>query len=505
MVNIRCLLLEKMEKFRLYWNRVRIKDKFAAFTGSVFITILVVIIFDLILLKLFVIDVNDIMEDNSHSGTIISAIDKERECFNLYINNRTDENRDALNLAIKNTERAINRVELDYHHLGENRYAQLFALKTTYDVYCENRDEVLDKSGEKNDYLIKLYDVYSMQDYLYEYAQGFIDLTLKEGNAKYVHLIPKVYIIPIVAVTMSGILFLVVVTLSRAMNRSITKPVLHIASASRRIAANDFFIDDVKTENQDEIGELVKAFNKMKYATGEYIMALEKRREALDKLHAQEVQTLEVEKQLDAMKLDLLKSQINPHFLFNTLNVIGGMANLEDAKTTEQMIKALSSIFRYNLKNQEKKVPLSLELKVADDYMYLQKMRFGERVNYTVKSRVEPERVMVPTFTLQPLLENSIIHGISPKLKGGSVTVEVSKEENTQDGKKAPVLQIVVSDTGNGFDKDNFSMGIGMGNINSRLRAMYKDANMEIDSKNGEGTSIKISLPYEEEVEYSGG
>ena len=91
-------------------------------------------------------------------------------------------------------------------------------------------------------------------------------------------------------------------------------------------------------------------------------------------------------------------------FLFNTLNVIAGMANLEDAPTTEQMIEALSSLFRYNLKNQEKEALLFQELKIAGDYMYLQKMRFGSRVEYEVNCEVDEKTTVVPTFTFQPLL-----------------------------------------------------------------------------------------------------
>ena len=285
------------------------------------------------------------------------------------------------------------------------------------------------------------------------------------------------------------------------MNKSITEPVLKLANASRRIAANDFNVDDVAANNQDELGELIVAFNKMKYATGEYIGALEERRVALDKLHAKELETLEAEKQLDAMNLELLKNQINPHFLFNTLNVIGGMANLEGAATTEQMIAALSSLFRYNLKHQEKEVLLSQELKVASDYMYLQKMRFGERVKYIVDCKVNADNVMVPTFTLQPIIENCIIHGISPKVEGGVVAVEVSM----QDGK----LLITISDTGSGIDKElleeirgslgdkqTSTMGIGMGNIYRRIKAMYTDADMRVHSILGKGTRVTIILPY---------
>lgn len=490
-----------MKKIKSFWYSITIKNKISLFTGSVFLTILVAVFFDAILIRLFMIDVNDIMEDNSRCGEIITVIDREKELFDQYVNSATRENEDAFKLAMKQTQTAVYAIPLDYSRLGENRYAQLFSLQTCYNVYCGYRDEVLNGHLPRRDYVSRLYAVYNMQNYLHNYAQRFIDLTLKEGNAKYNELIPKVFLVPVIAVILGVFLFSSVLEISRMMNKSITEPVLKLANASRRIAANDFNVDDVAANNQDELGELIVAFNKMKYATGEYIGALEERRVALDKLHAKELETLEAEKQLDAMNLELLKNQINPHFLFNTLNVIGGMANLEGAATTEQMIAALSSLFRYNLKHQEKEVLLSQELKVASDYMYLQKMRFGERVKYIVDCKVNADNVMVPTFTLQPIIENCIIHGISPKVEGGVVAVEVSK----QDGK----LLITISDTGSGIDKElleeirgslgdkqTSTMGIGMGNIYRRIKAMYTDADMRVNSILGKGTRVTIILPY---------
>ena len=491
----------KMKNLKNFLYSITIKNKISLFTGSVFLTILVAVFFDAILIRLFMIDVNDIMEDNSKCGEIITVIDREKELFDQYVNSTTSENEDAFKLAMKQTKTAVYAIPLDYSRLGENRYAQLYSLQSCYEVYCGYRDEVLSGKLPRRDYVSRLYAVYNMQNYLHNYAQRFIDLTLKEGNAKYNELLPKVFVVPVIAVILGILLFSSVLEISRMMNKSITEPVLKLAHASRRIAANDFDVDDVAANNRDELGELIIAFNKMKYATGEYIGALEERRQALDKLHAKEVETLEAEKQLDAMNLELLKNQINPHFLFNTLNVIGGMANLEGASTTEEMITALSSLFRYNLKHQEKEVLLSQELKVAADYMYLQKMRFGERVKYTVDCRVNADNVMVPTFTLQPIIENCIIHGISPKVEGGSVSVLV--------GKKADKLIISVTDTGKGMEisqlreireslggKQTSTMGIGMGNIFRRIKAMYEDADMRVNSVLGKGTQIIIILPY---------
>ena len=498
-----------IKKLKSFWATLKIRNKIAFFTGSVFLIVLFSIVFDAWIVRLFMFDFNDIMKDNMSGGQIAGAIDRETEAFTQYVRNSSLESKTNLDASIAELKQAVSSINLDYNRLEDNRFSQLQAIKSCYAVYSRDRDKVLSGTLAGKEYVEKLYSVYDMQKYLYDYAKRYADTTLKEGNDRYNEILPAVFIIPAVTIIFSVLMFFAILEISRAMNKSFTEPVLKLADASREIAANNFYIDDVRADNKDELGELITAFNKMKYATGEYIDALEEKREALDRLHAKELENLETEKQLDAMNLELLKNQINPHFLFNTLNVIGGMANLESAPTTEKMAVALSSIFRYNLKTREKEVLLSRELKVAEDYMYLQKMRFGDRVKYEVSCEVDADGVMVPTFTLQPLLENAIIHGISPKISGGEVKVAIFRDGDT--------LNMEVWDTGKGispeelktlrdslYGKRNLGIGIGMGNIYRRLKTMYPTSDMKVDSVLGVGSKITILLPFKESSTQTG-
>ncbi|MCR5556940.1 MAG: sensor histidine kinase [Butyrivibrio sp.] len=494
-----------MKKVRNIWENLTIKNKIRVFTISAFVAITAALLFDVWIVELFVIEFSQIMDDNSTSGEIVTAINDEIEAFDSFIRDTGDVDEVLWEKSKQTTYNAIYAVSLNYAHLGDNRFAQLQSLRSAYEVYCSYRNQVITDHNSESMYVSKLYDVYSMQKYLSEYAQRFVDSTMLEGNENYRQLLPVVFRVPFIIAGLSILLFILVVNVSKMLNRSVTQPVLKLAHASQRIAGNDFFIDDVEVDNKDELGDMVAAFNKMKFATGEYIKAMEEKREALDQLHVQEMENLEIEKQLETMNLELLKSQINPHFLFNTLNVIAGTANLEGAKTTEQMTEALSSLFRYNLKTQAKEALLSQELKIARDYMYLQKMRFGARVEFEIKCEVDENLFIVPTFTFQPLLENAVIHGISPKVEGGKVTIWIRSQSDR--------LLMDVSDTGAGMEAETLEkirrqlqvgedtiidadiVGIGLGNISRRIRAMYDGGSLEIDSKENEGTTIKISIP----------
>ena len=467
------------KRIKQFWQALTIKKKIATFTGTVFLIIAVSVLFNVWVVKFSLIDFNRILQDNAAVSELAQALEEESIQFETYIKGNREE-RESLDIAIERTGRAVEKLPFRYSEIGEQRYAKTWSIKSCYEVYCQKRDAMLAMGENAPDYIKRLYEVYEMQDYLEEYAATLMNETIEDGDGLYHKKVPMLICMPIVVVVSGIILVTGMMELAALMNQTIISPVVALVKAAQRIAANDFFSEDVQVQNEDELGELVHAFNKMKYATGEYIMALEE-------------------------KLELLKSQINPHFLFNTLNVISGMAKLEEAETTEKMILALSSLFRYNLKTPEQSVPLAKELKVVADYMYLQQMRFGERIRYELNCKVEQELVMVPAFTFQPLVENAIIHGVSPKEEGGSIRIVVRQKEMR--------LHIVIGDDGIGMTEEELQQlksrlktddarhsGIGLGNVYRRITAMYADGNFEIYSKKNAGTVIFIDIPCREET-----
>lgn len=260
-------------------------------------------------------------------------------------------------------------------------------------------------------------------------------------------------------------------------------------------------VPTMTTVEVDEVIEYAKTAQKewKNKTTSERAKILYKAADLLE-ANIEELERIEIEKHLERTKFELLKNQIKPHFLFNTLNVIGGMANLENAKTTEKMIKALSSLFRYNLKTPQAEVVLAQELQIVKDYMYLQQMRFGNRIGYSIECKLDTEDVNVPIFSFQPLIENAIIHGLSKKEEGGKIYIRIWREEQ--------YTMISIADTGMGMTQDKLDslrntfkkenteqMGIGLGNIYRRVHAMYPNGKIEIFSKVNAGTVIRLKIP----------
>lgn len=489
------------------WKKFTIKNKIGIFISVTFFMIGLSVLFDFWLVQFFVGDFRAVLEDNAKSNDFMEAMEAETKIFLVYIKEPSEQQYTELEEACKRTRNAVENLPFSYEEMSPKRYAKTWSVRNSYAEYERQRNHILHMSKGSLEYIKKLYKIYDMQVFLQEYARKLMRYTLEDENVVYLEKVPVMKSFPITILIIGGFLFWSMIKLARIMYRTIIYPIYNMAEASKKIAANNFLFDDVINDSDDEIGELVKAFNKMKYATGEYILTLEEKRTTLDLLHKEELERLKVEKQMEAIKLDLLKSQINPHFLFNTLNVIGGMANLEDAVTTEKMIKALSSIFRYNLKMREAEVKLKQELRIVRDYIYIQQMRFGNRIQFQINCPVELETAIVPAFSFQPLVENAIIHGLSKKEEGGKVVIIVER--------KIGNLIICITDTGIGMTEEKLkevrteiqagvggAIGIGLGNIYKRIHRLYKTGELEINSKWKEGTTIFLSIP---QLEWEGG
>lgn len=488
------------QKLHWSWQSLDIKYKITAFTDAVLLIIVLACILCAWIVRVFVVDIYKIMESNSRTGYLVQILENEQSAFEDYVRRPSGEKQEALVQAMNETQEAVQGLILDYVRLGERLYAKTCSIQNSYEVYQKKRDAFLGMADTDPEYVSRLYEIYDMQSYLLDYSRTLMNESVKDGNAAYQRKFPWMVGVPIAIICITLLLFYLVIRLASMMNASIVLPVIRLADASRKIAANEFYIDDVRVENQDEIGDMVNAFNKMKQAMNSYIQTLVEKRDALDRLHEKEVERLEMERRLETAKMELLQSQINPHFLFNTLNVIGGMANLEDADITEKMIKALSDLFRYTLNNEQPEVPLSRELKVINDYMYLQHMRFGVRISYQIMCQADAEKIMVPAFTLQPLVENAIIHGLSPKVEGGRIKIRICERNES--------FLIIVADNGIGMNtetllhlkeqtlkKDEADLGIGFANVYKRIKAMYPNGEVELFSKENKGTIIRITLP----------
>jgi two-component system LytT family sensor kinase len=191
-------------------------------------------------------------------------------------------------------------------------------------------------------------------------------------------------------------------------------------------------------------------------------------------------------------RMDALSSQINPHFLFNTLNTVSALIRF-DPDSARGVVLRLSNILRRLLRKHETFVPLHEELQFIDDYLDIEVARFG-RDNLDIVKDVEETTLekFIPSMLLQPIIENSLKHGLAPKIEGGKIQLRTSARNGR--------LLIEIEDNGVGISEEKlphvYVEGIGLSNVRERLRVLYgTDFELNIQSTPGEGTLIRIEIP----------
>lgn len=184
-----------------------------------------------------------------------------------------------------------------------------------------------------------------------------------------------------------------------------------------------------------------------------------------------------------------LQAQIQPHFLFNTLNNFVALNQVGDRDALENALFELSGMLRYILKAPAL-IPLSMELSFVEDYCSLQKLRFSDRLNYVVDRQVPAEGIMIPKLLLQPIVENSILHGVEPCNRACTIRISLSPA--------AHGVTIVVEDDGAGCElPEGEAPGIGLANVRERLASFSPQSSFSMESRPGEGTRTVIELYIE--------
>ncbi len=215
-----------------------------------------------------------------------------------------------------------------------------------------------------------------------------------------------------------------------------------------------------------------------------------------------EMKLEEQERALLQARMEALQSQINPHFLFNTLNSVSSLVR-RDPDTAREVIVKLANILRRLLRKTDAFVPLQDEIAFIDDYLDIEVVRFGRDKLKVIKD-LDPAslEVLVPSMMLQPLIENSIKHGLAPKIDGGSIYLRSRLErgnlivEVEDNGVGMGAAALLETPTGLG------GTGIGMANVMERLKVLYGEtAGMTMDSRAGEGTIVRLYVPVLQSVE----
>lgn len=347
-----------------------------------------------------------------------------------------------------------------------------------------NGNKVTDINGSKN--LVLVYDIPEIESKIISFVPE------KELFSEVSEVRKKVIFFLVIANTLLAVLFLLII-------RNITQPVKKLVNFMNSVKSGNIrnMKNKVQLEGYSEIHVLSHEFNEM---MGEISNLTHRLLETSSKLYEAEIVKEKAE-------LAFLRSQINPHFLYNTFEVIKGIASEENNETIYEMTRALAMIFRYSV-NGSNEVLLDEEIKIIQAYVQINKIRFSERIDVFYEFSGETLNVTVLKMILQPIVENAIFHGLEPKMVKGRLWIG----SRISEGK----VIIWVKDDGMGIDAEQLQKmqlqfknpsaleqpgtskksGIGLCNVNNRIKLTYgNEYGLSISSMPDAGTEVNITIP----------
>lgn len=280
---------------------------------------------------------------------------------------------------------------------------------------------------------------------------------------------------------------------------------VHFSIVTRRILGNmttyfnqlahrNWNVPDLEISRYREFTLISQTANHMKQEIREYIRDIKNKARLEKQLNEERLINEKQHAMMIAAQLSALRAQVNPHFLFNSLNLIGVTALIGDSKIVMQMVEATGRILRYSLYHQERMTALDEELEIVEQYLFLQKCRFNDAIEAEIHNDLEGEDIQIPTMSIQPIVENCFKHGFGNR-KSLHIHISITWEENK--------VSICVTDNGVGFEPEKVLKkdwgGIGLSNIQKRLELLYgpENAKMEIASIPGISSSVTLLIPQE--------
>lgn len=292
--------------------------------------------------------------------------------------------------------------------------------------------------------------------------------------------------------------------LSIVFSSTFTTPIINLSKVANKIAHGNLEVQLPSYSSNDEVAILYDSFSNMISNIKEMVKKLEEKAD-LERMYAQQkIEAIKYKQALQEAELKNLQAQINPHFLFNTLNTILQIAMFENAKQTYEILLRTSNYLRYVVHNINRIVKLKEEIDNVKNYMYIYSMRFGDRIRLDIEIEDELNELLVPCMILQPLVENAIIHGFKEK-ESGEIKILAKKNYNQA------IIEVI--DNGRGIDfatienlknssfEETKTTGIGLSNIAKRLSFFYRIANpLTVEANPQGGTKVTIRVPFLTEI-----
>lgn len=449
-----------------------------------------------------------VYRDNLKLNELSAALDSVQGSMTEYLNVKTS---DSLEEYYRNRQAYLELTEeLNDKVTGSSFDRMKRNIRHMSGVYLEIAEQTIEAKRGRNveKYRIRYENATQMYDYINTYLNNLNNQQFKNNSENYNELAQVFKMFE----TISLIVIFIVMTANACiiikLVGTIISPLKVLSKSADEVAKGNFDIELLEIQSQDEIGVVTRAFNQMIISIRDYI---ERIRHSMEVERLMKENELMMEAHLKDAQLKYLQAQINPHFLFNTLNAGAQLAMLEGADKTYQYVQNVAEFFRYNVKKGDKIVTLKDEIELVDNYIYILNVRFSGDIHYEKNVDDRILNTEIPSMILQPIVENCVNHGIREMAGEGRIWLSVYRIDDT--------ACISVRDNGIGMSRETIdkvmrgvyrkeelssgSNGIGMDNVTARLKLFTgNDDVMSIISEGRDkGTEVIIYLQIKEQEE----
>ena len=447
-----------------------------------------------------------VYEDNSHLMELSVALDNVQDSMTEYLNSKSTDSLSDYYLSEQKYSELVSHLS---GTITEEYYGRMQRnIKNMSEEYLSEVADTIDAKRGRN--VEKYRQRYERATRLYDYVKDGIQ-SMNRGqfvynSERFTNLAGGFRRFELFAVAVMFVVLIGSALVIIRVSGNLIAPLKALARSAEEVTEGEFDVVIPPARTNDEIGTLTTAFRKMLVSIREYI---DKLRIGMEKERQMQEKELLMETHLKDAQLKYLQAQINPHFLFNTLNAGAQLAMMEGADRTYEYVQTVADFFRYNIKKTNELVDVGSEIDIVDNYIRILNVRFSGDIHYESQIDDRLLKVKMPGMILQPIVENAVNHGIREMGDRGWITLKVYR-----DGDR---VYISVKDNGKGMSLEDIgevlsghirerqqkgeSNGIGMDNVIARLRLFCeRDDVINIVSRGrGSGTEVIINIPFEHE------
>lgn len=484
------------------WRYLTLRQKLTALFLLTAVIILAVNLYMFALINRMTGRVEEVYISNVSLNELSGALDRVQESMEEYLNTKSS---DAMEdyyrseQAYRELMEGLNTRTTDNQMLLTEK--NIHGLSESYLVLAE--EAIQAKRGRNVE---KYGQLYEDADLLYNEIHTFIyslnNAQFKDNSRNYQVLLDSLRYMELISIVVLFLVLLGNISLIVVSTRNVTMPLHQLARAAGEVSGGNFDIGRIPVQSMDEVGIVTNTFNEMVENIRNYIEQLRVTMERENRLKERE---LMMQSHLKDAQLKYLQAQINPHFLFNTLNAGVQLAMMEEADKTGRFLENVAEFFRYNVRKNDEDAALREEIHLVDNYVYILNVRFAGEILFTKEVDESLLNVRVPSMILQPLVENAFNYGIrniswtgrielSVYQKGGEICISIW---DNGAGMEQERIDQVLSGRAQGAETDAGSNGVGMKNVMERLRLYFHDRarlNIFSEGKNT-GTEVLIIIP----------